>query len=156
MTAPAAGLPAWRSRGAGFWIGLAVGAPIVAWGVRDALVLDTRVLPADLARWTAGLLLAHDALLVPLVVGIGLILRRALPAVAWPPIRWALVTTGVLVLVAWPFVRGYGRTPANPSLLDRPYGTGLLVALALTWLAAALWTAIRAAAAGPTAGSSSP
>lgn len=143
MTAPRAGLPAWRARGAGLWVGLAVGVPIVAWGVRDSARLAGRVCPGDLLRWSGGLLLAHDLVLVPLVLAVGLGLRRVVPEVAWPPIRWALATTGVLALVGWPYVRGYGRTPANPTVLDRSYGTGIVVAVALTWAAAAAWTAIR-------------
>ncbi|HLM63340.1 MAG TPA: hypothetical protein VK306_03495 [Acidimicrobiales bacterium] len=41
-----------------------------------------------------------------------------------------------------PFVRGYGRNAGVPSLLPRNYATGLLAALALTWLLAASWIAL--------------
>jgi hypothetical protein len=124
--------------GAGLWIGLALGVPLMAWGVRGILDESARTHPAELGRWIIGSAVVHDAVLLPLVLALGVVVRRAVPQAAWAPVRWALATTGVLVLVAWPFVRGYGRRSGNPSLLPRDYGGGLLVALAVVWLAAAV------------------
>ena len=45
-------------------------------------------------------------------------------------------TSAVLAVVAWPFVRGYGRQPGNPSLLPRNYAAGLVVYLAAIWTVA--------------------
>ena len=45
-------------------------------------------------------------------------------------------------VVAWPFLRGYGRTPSVPSLLDRPYGTGFLALIAVVGTIALAWTAL--------------
>jgi hypothetical protein len=39
-------------------------------------------------------------------------------------------------VVAWPFVRGYGRQPGNPSLLPRNYAAGLAAYLAAIWTVA--------------------
>jgi hypothetical protein len=58
-------------------------------------------------------------------------------------VRAALLTTAVLVAVGWPFVRGYGRSPSIPSLLPRNYATGLAAAVAVVWLIAAAWAALR-------------
>ena len=122
--------------GPGLWIGLALGSPIIAWGVRGILVESARTHPAELGRWIIGSAVVHDALLVPLVLAVAWLARRVVPAAAWPAMRWALATTGVLLLVSWPYVRGYGRRPDNPSLLPRDYGQGLLVTLVLVWLVA--------------------
>jgi hypothetical protein len=122
--------------GPGRWIGLALGLPIVAWGIRGVLLGSRRTHPAELARWIVGSAVVHDALLLPVVLAVAVLARRVVPSRAWPAVRWALATTGVLVLVSWPFVRGYGRRASNPSLLPRDYGTGVLVAVALVWLAA--------------------
>lgn len=134
--------------GPGLWIGLALGVPIIGWGVRGILLDNTRTHPIELARWIVGSAVVHDALVLPIVVMIGVAVRRAVPPRAWPPIRWALATTGVVMLVAWPFVRGYGRRPDNPSLLPRHYGAGALMALSVVWFTAgalALWSHRRSA-----------
>jgi hypothetical protein len=125
----------------GLIAGLVLGLPVMAYAVRGALVDAHLTHPAELARWIVGLAVVHDLVVVPAVLGIGLALRRRLPAVARVPVRAALLTSAVLVLVGWPFVRGYGRNPDVPSLLPRDYTAGLLAALAVTWTIAGLWIA---------------
>jgi hypothetical protein len=44
-----------------------------------------------------------------------------------------MLAGAVLAAVAWPMVRGYGTDPADPSLLPRDYGAGLLAALGVVW-----------------------
>jgi hypothetical protein len=78
----------------------------------------------------------HDELILPVVLLVAVGARRLVPARTWPFVRWALATTGVLALVSWPFVRGYGRRSSNPSLLPRDYTAGVLVAVMLVWLVA--------------------
>ncbi len=123
--------------GPGLWIGLAIGVPIMARGVLGILEGSRRTHPGELARWIAGSAIIHDAVLLPIVVGVAMIVRSVVPARTWPIVRWALMTSGVVLLVAWPFVRGYGRRAGNPSLLPRNYGVGVAVALAITWAVAA-------------------
>jgi hypothetical protein len=123
----------------GLLIGLAAGVPIMAYAVRGALVDAHLTQPAELARWIVGLAVIHDLVLVPLVLAIGAAVHRLVPHRALPPVRAALLTSAVLTAVAWPFVRGYGRNPAVPSLLPRNYAWGLLAALAVTWLVASTW-----------------
>lgn len=120
--------------GVGRWIGFALGLPIVAWGIRGVLAGSGRTHRAEVARWIVGSAVVHDALILPVVLAGGVLARRVVPPRAWPAVRWALATTGVLVLVSWPFVRGYGRRAGNPSLLPRDYGTGVLVVVALVWV----------------------
>jgi membrane protein implicated in regulation of membrane protease activity len=59
--------------------------------------------------------------------------------------RSGLLATGVVLLVAWPFVRGYGRDPTIPSLLDRNYAVGVAAAIGATWIAVAVWIAVSIA-----------
>jgi hypothetical protein len=94
----------------------------------------TRTHPAELGRWLVGSAIVHDAVLLPVVLGIAVAARRVVSERAWPIVRWALSTTGVLLLVSWPFVRGYGQRASNPSLLPRDYATGVVVAIAAVWL----------------------
>jgi hypothetical protein len=127
----------------GLLVGLVLGLPVMAYAVRGTLVDAHLTHPAELARWIVGLAVLHDLVVVPTVLAIGLVLRRHIPMRAWGPVRAALLTTAVLALVGWPFVRGYGRNPGVPSLLPRDYTAGLLAALAVTWAIATAWIAIR-------------
>jgi hypothetical protein len=128
----------------GLLVGLALGGPVMAYAVRGTLVDEHLTHPFELARWIVGLAAVHDLVLVPVVLAVGLGLRRVVPPSAWVPMRAALLTTAVLSAVAWPFVRGYGRSSSVPSLLPRNYGAGLIIALAVVWLLAGLWCRLRA------------
>lgn len=122
--------------GPGLWIGLALGLPIIGWGIRGVLSEGARTHPAELGRWIVGSTVVHDAVVLPVVLLVAVTARRLVPVSAWPAVRWALATTGVLALVSWPFVRGYGRRSSNPSLLPRNYTAGTLVAVAAVWIVA--------------------
>ena len=138
MTAPPAAPPETTSR-RGLLVGLALGLPVVAYGGRGVLVDGDRTHPAELAGWVVGSALVHDLVLVPLVVAGGWAARRFTPTRLWPMVRAGLGATGVLALVAWPYVRGYGQDPGNPSLLPRDYGAGLAAAIGLVWVAVTAW-----------------
>jgi hypothetical protein len=129
----------------GLIVGLVLGLPIIGYGVRGALVDAADTEPAELATWIVGSAVVDDLLLVPLVLGVGFVARRLVPAVAWPAVRAGLIVTGALCLVAWPFVRGYGRDPSIPSLLNRNYGAGLTAAVAIVWAGVAVWLAVAMA-----------
>jgi hypothetical protein len=143
----AAGTPETTSR-RGLLIGLALGLPVIAYGILGTLVDAADTHPAELARWVVGAAVVHDVLFAPAVLAVGWALHRVVPSPLWPATRAGLVATGVLCLVAWPFVRGYGRDPTIPSLLPRNYGAGLVAALAVVWLAVSAWSAATAKRAG--------
>ncbi|HEY4377888.1 MAG TPA: hypothetical protein VGM93_12055 [Acidimicrobiales bacterium] len=128
----------------GLAVGLLFGLPLMIIGVHGALVDSRSTHPAELARWVIGAAVVHDALLVPLVLGVGKALHLLIRSDRWwRPLRWALFATGCAALVAWPFVRGYGRNPTVPSLLPRNYAEGLaaivgvIAGLAVTWASVA-------------------
>jgi hypothetical protein len=98
--------------------------------------------PFELARWVVASDLAHDLLVAPVVVAVGWLAGRLLPRPLRAPVRWAMATTAILCLVAWPYVRGYGRNPTVPSLLDRNYATGLAAYVGAVWAAAAAWAVV--------------
>jgi hypothetical protein len=118
-----------------FWVGAAAGWVIIVIGIRMGLN-DPEVKPALLLKWVAGGLVLHDAVWLMLVAMVGaavaFALRREVPVV----LAWALATTAVLTLIAWPFVRGYGRLTDVPSALQRNYARGLIVYLMVIWLIA--------------------
>lgn len=121
-----------------FWVGLAVGGLIMGNGVRGLVVNRIDTLPR---RWllVAGVgNLVHDFLLVPAVILVGLVVRRLVPSHIRPAIQGGLICTGVVALFAFPFVRGYGLQPDNPTILSRNYAAGLAIVLASVWVVTAV------------------
>jgi hypothetical protein len=94
--------------------------------------------PVTVVWWLAGAVALHDGLLVPLVLGIGALLR---PRGA---LRAGLVTAACVTLVALPVL--VAPPAANPTVRPLDYPRGLLVALAAVAVATAVawgWTAAR-------------
>jgi Na+/melibiose symporter-like transporter len=135
-------LPETTSR-RGLLIGLVLGVPVIGYGLRGAFVDADDTHPTELARWVIGAALVHDLVVVPVAAAVALLVRRFTPRRAWPPVRSGLVATGIFVAVGWPFFRGYGRDPTNPSLLPRNYGAGVAAAVVVIWLVVAAWVAWR-------------
>jgi hypothetical protein len=96
-------------------------------GVRSALVDACDTHPAELGRWLVGSAVVHDLVLLPAVAALAWVLRRLVPAAAWPAVRAGALVAGAFLLAGWPYVAGYGASPGNPSLLPRDYRLGALV-----------------------------
>jgi Na+-translocating ferredoxin:NAD+ oxidoreductase RnfE subunit len=118
-----------------FWALLVVGAVFVIVGARGILHDQDRIQAAELGRWFIGAGVAHDAVLAPLFVTVGL-LTRVVPERARIPIRIALAASAIVSVFAWPLVQGWGRRDANPSALPLDYGRNLAGALVAIWVAA--------------------
>jgi hypothetical protein len=125
-------------------IGAVVGVPILAVGVWGTFADRSDTHPFELARWVVASDLAHDLIAAPIFVTAAWLVGRWFPPPVRAPLRWALGTTAVLSLIAWPFIRGYGRNPTVPSLLNRNYSTGLATYVGLVWATAAVWALIAA------------
>lgn len=124
-------------------VGLALGLPLLAYGVRGVLVDARRTHPGELARWLVGSAILHDVVLVPVVLLASVLVVRLAPAWARVPALWALATSAMLALYAWPFLRGYGRNPSVPSLLARDYVAGLAAYVAAVVVIALAWALLR-------------
>lgn len=79
---------------------------------------------------------AHDAVLAPLTVGLGLLTVRLLPAFAKASLGVAFVVFGSLTVLAFPVLGRFGARTDNPTLLDRDYraawwGIAIVVLLAI-------------------------
>jgi hypothetical protein len=122
-------------------VGVVVGVPVMAIGVWQAFAVRSDVHPFELARWVVASDLAHDLIAAPIFVAVAWLVGRWLPASVRAPVRWAIATTAILALIAWPFVRGYGRNPTILSLLDRNYATGLVAYVAVVWVLAVVCAA---------------
>jgi hypothetical protein len=81
--------------------------------------------------------------LVPIVLVASVLVTRVTPTWARPPVLWALGTSSIITIYAWPFVRGYGTDPRVPSLLARDYAAGVGAYVAVVVVIAAAWALLR-------------
>ena len=125
-----------RPAGPRFWITAAVGWAVIGWGVYGIFSnsLDTR--PANLAKFVVGGALLHDLLVAPVLILVGVLIARAVPARVRGPVQAALVVSGILALFSWPLVRAYGLAANNPTSLPHNYGLNLLIVLGVVWAVA--------------------
>jgi len=120
-----------------FWVGLAIGGAIMAFGVHgifDELGGDN---PTKLAFWVVGLDLVHDLVLAPVLVLGGLAVGALLGPHLRGPIRAALALTGLVVLFSVPLITAWGRRPGNPSTLPLNYAQSVIVVVTGIWLVTA-------------------
>lgn len=106
------------------------------WLMRDF----TREQLTSEAFWLGGGVLLHDAILAPIVVVIGVVAARWLPAHFRAATAVAFLIWGTLTIVFVPVLSGQGGKPDNDTILGRPYW--------LSWLVMTLVLAAGAAFAG--------
>lgn len=111
---------------------IAAGAIGVGYAVCGALT-DSDANPLGMLIFLAGVLVAHDGILLPLVIGVGAVVGRFVPVRPRTPVRVALIVSFAVFVVALPLVLGYGRTADNPSVLPRDYRLSLGEVLAVVW-----------------------
>lgn len=124
-------------RGATFWVAMAIGGAITAYGALGLWADDGREI-GSIGRWFVGGAVVADLVAIPLGAAVGLGLRRISPAWLWPVLRAALFTSVLVIVYALPLVLDQGGVPDDASMRPRDYPTGLAVALAWIWGAAAV------------------
>jgi hypothetical protein len=122
---------------------IAIGALAMAYALFGVLT-DVDVRPFGVLLFLGAVLVAHDAVLLPLIIGVGVLIGRFVPAPGRTGVRVALIISLAVLLVGLPLALGVGRTAGNPSVLPLPYGRGLLVVLATVWAATVTVGVIRA------------
>jgi hypothetical protein len=93
--------------------------------------------PVGHLAFLVGVVVAHDAVLLPTAIGVGALIGRFVPAPARVAVRVAAFVSVIVTLIATPFVLGYGRRSDEPSALPLDYGRGLAVTLGVVWAFAA-------------------
>jgi hypothetical protein len=121
-----------------FRIFLLLGAGVMVFGTTGLLIDARDTQPIDWTKWFLGGLVAHDLLVAPLVFAAAALVVGRIPLPVRTSIQGGLFTSGVMILIAFPFVRGYGRSPSNPSALPNAYGRNLLIVLLVVWVIVAL------------------
>lgn len=108
---------------------------LVAVGVL-VLVVGVAVLLRDVAprrylglgAWLLGALVVHDAVIAPVVLGVGALLRRAgrrMPGGVLIIVQVALVVAAVVTALVVPEILKQAIGTANPTVLPLPYGVNL-------------------------------
>ena len=128
--------PWWR------WLFLLPGLAAVLYGAHGLLTAGGQVPLRSWATWFVGSALLNDLVIAPVWVLLGWLSARFLPRPARPPLVVAAAVSGVLTLVALPFVLARGRDPLNASFLPRDYGTTLLVLVGVIWLVGVGWAVL--------------
>ncbi len=131
--------------GRSFWIGLALGTPVMVYGAVELVQQAGWTRTFGVARWFGGGILLHDLVLVPIVLAVVWAIGRWTPPAVHTPLRTAVLGTALVVAVGWPALRGYGDKPDNATIHPLDYGSGVLTLLALLWGAALAWSAWRLA-----------
>ncbi len=101
----------------------------------------------ELLSWGLWLLvppLLSDLILMPAAALIGWMTWRRVPAAGRIPMLVAEFLTVVFLVIALPFLAGWGANADNPSLLDRNYVAGTAIYLGVIWGGAGVWTLVRA------------
>ena len=121
---------------------VAVGAIVMTYAVIGALT-DADVKAGALV-FLIGVLVAHDGLLLPLTIVVGVLVGRFAPRRLRTLVRVALVISLAVTIVAFPLVLGRGRAADNPSLLPLHYGRGLVEVYVVVWAAVAIAALVQA------------
>ena len=125
--------------GVGFWIGLALGTPVMVYGAYELVQQVGWPRAFDVAKWLGGGLLLHDLVLVPIVLALVWVVGRIASPLVRNPLRTGILGSALIVAIGWPALRGYGYHSDNPTIHPLDYGTAVLTALGLLWGAVALW-----------------
>ncbi|WP_067548504.1 hypothetical protein [Nocardia crassostreae] len=112
---------------------IASGVGLAGYGVTLLLEMSTRDL-MSVALWLAAGILVHDAVFAPLCAALGVTARRLIPPAWQASVACGAVCTVALLFLAVPVLGRAGAIPGNPTILDRPYLSGLVIALAVIWL----------------------
>jgi hypothetical protein len=127
----------------GLWIGFALGAPVMAFGVGGLLTNDHATRPTVWVRWLLEFLVLHDGVFVPLTIAAGFLLTRVAPPRIRPPVQAAAIVSVTVTLASIPVLGGYGKLANNPSLVPLNYGRNLAIVLGGVWAVALLAAALR-------------
>ena len=126
-------------RGPGFWVALGVGWLVIGYAVVEFLNAAGTDAAIRVGVWVAAGHAAHDLLVAPVILLIGVGVARVVRPRWRAPIHFGLAASAAAVLVAYPALRGFGKNPANPSIQPLDYVSAVLTVLAVIWFIAGVW-----------------
>jgi hypothetical protein len=128
---PVPGDPADEPRGGVFWVALAAGWAMIAFGIWTLLDRAGATRPPVFAAWFVGLVVVHDLVVAPAVSALAALVGPRVRPAARPWVLGAAVVSAALVLVSLPPL--LGDAAGNETLLPRDEAAGLAVALGAVW-----------------------
>src|SRR5262245_29551118 len=134
------------TRTRGRWIAFVAGYATMAFGVIGLVRMVPLRAAGQISLWVVGADLLHDLVLAPLVCVFGVALAHVVsPAWRWP-VRAGAIATALVLLTAYPALRGFGRhtAPGNGSVLPLDYTTAVLTVLAVIWGVVIGWCVVNA------------
>ncbi len=123
-------------------VAIGSGVVLAAYG---AVRLLTDVPGASLLRlavWLAGAVVLSDLVISPLVVAVGVALRRWLPDRGRRYLQAFLIMAAMITLVAAPMIYRQGSAPPEKALLNQDFGLNLAILLGLAALLSLLGYAL--------------
>jgi hypothetical protein len=128
-------------RGRAAAVGLVVGYAVMLFGAVGLLRAFSLQRTGQVAIWVIGADLLHDFLVAPVVCLVGIGLGRVVPSSWRWPVRAGVTGTAVVLVVAYPALRGFGRTtaPGNGTVLPLDYASATLTVVAVIWVLAVGW-----------------
>jgi hypothetical protein len=122
---------------------LVVGYAVIAFGAMGLLRAVPAATAGVVAAWVLGADLLHDLVVAPLVCVTGFAFARLVPRPWSAPVRIGSIATAVVLVVAYPVLRGFGRhtAPGNGSVLPLDYTTAVLTVLGVVWGLMLVWAA---------------
>jgi hypothetical protein len=138
----------------GLTTGLVLGVPVMLIGIVGIIRHSAATPPSSYLRFLIGGDVVHDLVVAPIAALVAFVVLRRTPAIARGPLRAALFGSAVMIAIAWPGIRHYGRmrAPDNVSVQPLNYATSTATAVAVVWAIAAVWLAVavvRATARAP-------
>jgi hypothetical protein len=112
---------------------IALGAAGIALGLFGIVRLLTQIDVPNLVQlliWLVAALVLHDGVLSPLLLAVGSVLAR-MPARARGVLQGALVTGGLVTVIALPMVHRAYSQPASKAILQQDFTANLGILLAL-------------------------
>jgi hypothetical protein len=110
---------------------IGAGVLVMGFAVVGAVLDDVRL--GGVVLLLGGVVVGHDLVLMPVVLGAGVMIGRFVPPPDRAAVRVAALCSLAVTVVALPLVLGFGRIPGDPSALPQAYGRGLLLVLAVLW-----------------------
>ena len=132
-------------RGPAFWVAFAIGWCVIAFGAVGLVGAKGGWRgAAEVGAWVAAGHLLHDVVVLPVACLVGFGVARVVGPVWRVPVQAGLVASAVVLAVAYPALRGFGRKRSNPSLLPLDYTTATATVIAVAWALVGLWCAALA------------
>lgn len=111
-----------------------LGAVMVFIGLKGIIHNDNNENPIYWAKLFVGGAIAHDLIFAPIVAIVAVVLLRLIPRAYRAPVQIGLLASVVLVLAAYPGIRGFNSNADNLSVEPLNYSRGIGIALGVVWV----------------------